>query len=350
MKYSKVYIESFGYELAPVVVTSPNWKPAWSRCISSLHFAPGQLQALTGIRERRWWEPGIRFSGSHRRRQEGAGRGRHLDPSDIGALIYTGVCREQFEPATACRVAARPRRRRQRRGLRPLQRLPGRPERHPRSRQPDRARPDPGRTGGLLRERPGNQRHHDRADAGGPAAWRHFASSLATLTGGSGAVRCCSPTAPSPSGRRRLRGGMTQAAPEHHGLCLWGMTPDGKGGFAQSMSTDAVNVMKYGVELGRRTWEAFLPEVGWRAGEVDRVVCHQVGSAHQSDHPEDPRHPAGKGFHHLRVPRQHGNRFASAHRRAGRQSGTSCRPATGSACSASAAGSTASCSASSGKP
>ena len=60
------------------------------------------------------------------------------------------------------------------------------------------------------------------------------------------------------------------------------MTPDGKGGFTQSMSTDAVNVMNYGVELGRRTWEAFLPEVGWQVDEVDRVVCHQVGSAHQS--------------------------------------------------------------------
>ena len=75
---------------------------------------------------------------------------------------------------------------------------------------------------------------------------------------------------------------MTLAAPEHHGLCLWGMTPDGRGSFTQSMSTDAVNVMKYGIDLGRRTWEAFLPEVGWESGEVDRVVCHQVGSAHQT--------------------------------------------------------------------
>jgi 3-oxoacyl-[acyl-carrier-protein] synthase III len=40
--------------------------------------------------------------------------------------------------------------------------------------------------------------------------------------------------------------------------------------------------MKHGVALGRRTWEAFLPEMGWQSCEVDRVVCHQVGSAHQS--------------------------------------------------------------------
>jgi len=48
------------------------------------------------------------------------------------------------------------------------------------------------------------------------------------------------------------------------------------------MSTDGVNVMNYGVELGRRTWEGFLPKVGWKTEEVDRVICHQVGSAHQS--------------------------------------------------------------------
>jgi len=85
----------------------------------------------------------------------------------------------------------------------------------------------------------------------------------------------------SPVKRRRLLGGVTQAAPEHHRLCLWGVTQDGKGGYTQTMSTDGVNVMNFGVELGQRTWEAFLPEVGWSAGDVDRVVCHQVGSAHQ---------------------------------------------------------------------
>ncbi|HEY5512966.1 MAG TPA: 3-oxoacyl-[acyl-carrier-protein] synthase III C-terminal domain-containing protein, partial [Geomonas sp.] len=35
-------------------------------------------------------------------------------------------------------------------------------------------------------------------------------------------------------------------------------------------------------EFLQRTWAQFLPEVGWRNSEVDRVVCHQVGSAHQS--------------------------------------------------------------------
>jgi 3-oxoacyl-[acyl-carrier-protein] synthase-3 len=47
------------------------------------------------------------------------------------------------------------------------------------------------------------------------------------------------------------------------------------------MATDAVSVLKYGVELGTRTWQAFLGKVGWAADHIDRVICHQVGTGHR---------------------------------------------------------------------
>src|SRR5512139_1638322 len=106
MKYKHVHIDAIGYELAPVVVTSPELEGRLAPLYERLHIAPGQLQALTGIRERRWWEPGYPLSrgaaAAGRKALESAG----LTPADLGALVYTGVCREQFEPATACRVAA----------------------------------------------------------------------------------------------------------------------------------------------------------------------------------------------------------------------------------------------------
>jgi 3-oxoacyl-[acyl-carrier-protein] synthase-3 len=49
------------------------------------------------------------------------------------------------------------------------------------------------------------------------------------------------------------------------------------------MTTDSVAVLKHGVELGRATWEAFLAELGWARDAVDRVICHQVGAAHQRE-------------------------------------------------------------------
>ena len=282
MKYSKVYIESLGYELAPVVVTSAELESRLEPLYKTLHFAPGQLQALTGIRERRWWEPGFPLSRGAVAAGKKALAAGGLSPKDLGALVYTGVCREQFEPATACRVAA---------GLG----VSGNAAVY------DLSNACLGVLNGILDV--ANRIELGQIRAGlvvscesardindlmiarmlANPRMENFASALATLTGGSGAVAVLLTDGSfSNSGRRRLRGGLTQAAPEHHALCLWGIAPDGKGGFVQSMSTDAVNVMNHGVELGRRTWAQFLPEVGWSGDDVDRVVCHQVGSAHQS--------------------------------------------------------------------
>jgi acyl-CoA:acyl-CoA alkyltransferase len=282
MKYSKVCIEALGYELAPVVVTSAELEARLEPLYRALHFSPGQLQALTGIRERRWWEPGYPLSQGAIAAGKKALAVSGISPDQIGALIYTGVCREQFEPATACRVAA---------GLG----IRGNTAVY------DLSNACLGVLNGILDV--ANRIELGQIRAGLVVScesareindimigrmleelkMEHFAASLATLTGGSGAVAVLLTDGSfAPAKKRRLLGGITQAAPEHNGLCLWGVTPDGKGGYTQSMSTDGVNVMNYGVELGRRTWEAFLPEVGWQSNEVDRVICHQVGSAHQS--------------------------------------------------------------------
>ena len=296
MKYSNVYISSLGYELAPVVVTSAELESRLESLYRALHFTTGQLEALTGIRERRWWEPGYPLS----RGAVAAGRkalaGSGVSPRDIGALIYAGVCREQFEPATACRVAA---------GLG----IGGDAAVF------DLSNACLGVLNGILDV--ANRIELGQIRAGlvvscesareindimivrmlAERSMELFAVSLATLTGGSGAVAVLLTDGSFASaGRHRLRGGVMQAAPEHHELCLWGVQPDGDGRFLQSMRTDAVNVMKHGVELGRRTWESFLPEVGWRREEVDRVVCHQVGSAHQATILQTLGIPAEKDF------------------------------------------------------
>ena len=49
----------------------------------------------------------------------------------------------------------------------------------------------------------------------------------------------------------------------------------------QFMSTDSVAVLKFGVDLGLRTWKAFLTRLGWNAESIDKVICHQVGAGHR---------------------------------------------------------------------
>ena len=59
MKYSNVFIESIGYEIAPVVVSSAELERRLRDVYRALHLSEGQLEALTGIVERRWWEAGL---------------------------------------------------------------------------------------------------------------------------------------------------------------------------------------------------------------------------------------------------------------------------------------------------
>ena len=49
MRYSRVFVESVGYELAPIVVTSTELENRLKPMYDTLHIPPGQLEALTGI-------------------------------------------------------------------------------------------------------------------------------------------------------------------------------------------------------------------------------------------------------------------------------------------------------------
>ena len=105
MKYSRVFIDSIGYELGPVVVSSSELEQRLDPLYRKLHIPQGQLEAITGIVERRWWEEGYPLSEGAKQAGMKALANSQVDPGDLEVLIYGGVCREQFEPATACRVA-----------------------------------------------------------------------------------------------------------------------------------------------------------------------------------------------------------------------------------------------------
>ena len=107
MRYSRVFIEAIGYELPPVVVTSDELEGRLKGVYDALKIPKGQLEALTGIVERRWWDPGYALSEGAVQAAKHALCGSSVRPADVDVLIYAGVCRELFEPATACRVASR---------------------------------------------------------------------------------------------------------------------------------------------------------------------------------------------------------------------------------------------------
>jgi 3-oxoacyl-[acyl-carrier-protein] synthase-3 len=279
MKYTRVFLDAIGYELPPVVVTSQELeerlRPVWE----ALRLQEGQLEALTGIVERRWWEPGYPPSRGAVQAARKALEMSCVRPEDVEVLIYAAVCREDFEPATACRVAAEL-------GIHPetvydlsnacLGVLNGIVD------LANRIELGQIRAGLVVSCETAREINDSMIETMLQArSMEVFRTSVATLTGGSGAVAVVVTDGSfARDGRRRLLGGTTQAEPQHYNLCRWGL--EGMLNAArQIMSTDSVAVLRYGVELGLRTWKAFLARLGWATDMVDKVICHQVGASHR---------------------------------------------------------------------
>ncbi len=285
MKYSRVFIEAIGYELPPVVVTSEELEGRLKSVYEALRIPRGQLESLTGIVERRWWDPGYPLSEGAVAAAKHALCGSSVRPGDVDVLIYAGVCRELFEPATACRVAARV-------GVSPgaaiydlsnacLGVLNGMVD------IANRIELGQIRAGMVVSCETSREINDIAIDKMLRArTMDNYKDSLATLTGGSGAVAVIltdgSFTGPR---RRRLVGGVTQNAPQFHALCRWGIEALGSlapSQFHQFMATDSIAVLKNGVDLGLRSWKAFTRKLGWKEEQVDKVICHQVGSSHRT--------------------------------------------------------------------
>jgi 3-oxoacyl-[acyl-carrier-protein] synthase-3 len=103
------------------------------------------------------------------------------------------------------------------------------------------------------------------------------------MTGGSGAVAVVLTEVGFSDSEHRLVAAAAQSAPQHHRICRWGPAKGLLGETPNVMDTDASAVLEHGVELGERTWKRFLDTSGWRAEDVDRVICHQVGSGHRRE-------------------------------------------------------------------
>ncbi|MFN0059331.1 MAG: 3-oxoacyl-ACP synthase III [Planctomycetota bacterium] len=280
--YQRVRIASLGYQLAPIVVTSAELEDRLAPIYQRLRLPMGQLAALTGVEERRWWERDHRLSdgavaaGAHALQQAG------IAAADLDAVVYAGVCREHAEPATACRVAHEL-------GVGATAEVF------------DISNACLGVLNGMLaiaqrielgQVRAGlvvaceSAREINEIAIARLAArpdLENYARGLATLTGGSGAAAVLlMADSGAPPESAQLLGGVARAAPAHHELCRWGTRRTERlGELEEFMTTDSVAVLKHGVELGLATWRDFLTAMNWRAADIARTICHQVGSAHR---------------------------------------------------------------------
>jgi 3-oxoacyl-[acyl-carrier-protein] synthase-3 len=108
-----------------------------------------------------------------------------------------------------------------------------------------------------------------------------FRKTVATLTGGSGAVAVILTHTSVSSKGHRLLGGTIRNAARYHGLCCWGPDTGIPATMPQVMETDSAGVLQHGVALGVETYRIFRQEMKWPADKPDKIICHQVGSTHQ---------------------------------------------------------------------
>jgi len=282
MRFQDVRIAAFGHALPEERVGSLELEERLAPLYDRFRLQPGRLELMTGIRERRFWPAGTRPSEAAARAAEDALEKSGVARERIGCLIHASVCRDFLEPATATVVHRRL-------GL-------------------DDACTVFDLSNACLGVANGMVLVAQMIERGDVAAGlvvagedgralveqtiehvledetltkKGFKHAFASLTIGSGAAAVvlerATPERAHSTGGQRLLGGAVLSATEHNVLCQ-GDRMDGAGPL---MSTDSEAMLRAGNELAARTFRLFRDELGWEREAIDRVVTHQVGSAHR---------------------------------------------------------------------
>jgi len=267
MRFDDIVIASLSAVRAPERVSTADLEGRLNR--AQLGLLPGTLEALSGIKARRFFDVDTKPSDAATAAAEKALAG--IDRETIGLLINTSVCRDYVEPSTACLVHGNL-------GLTPscasfdlsnacLGFLDGMAfaARLLEHGDIDRALIVNGESARFVVEKTIERL---RAPQANPQTFR---DNLATLTLGSGgAAAVLTRRELAPDGHA-FTGIVRQAASEHNQLCR---------GQVDWMTTDATGLLAAGVALGKTTWGLAEEELGLSLDNADHAVMHQVSKVH----------------------------------------------------------------------
>ncbi|MCA8995559.1 MAG: 3-oxoacyl-ACP synthase III [Planctomycetaceae bacterium] len=282
MRYRRVCVEAFVTVLPPHVVTSEEIETKLRPVYERLSLPEGRLELMTGIRERRFFDPGTMPGQVSAETVRKALNVSGLDPDLCGALIHGSVCRDQMEPATAAYVHS----------------VGGLPQNCV---VLDLSNACLGLLNGMLAiadmielgqiqagivvgteiGRPLVEATIDKLLGDPTVSRKSIKLDFASLTIGSGsaAVVLCDESL-SQTGNRLL-GGTCRADTSHAKLCAGGggemRSSDGR----PLMSTDSEALLHAGIGLAAETWERTKQQLSWNNGSVDKYFTHQVGKAHR---------------------------------------------------------------------
>ncbi|QDT88400.1 3-oxoacyl-ACP synthase III [Gimesia algae] len=282
MRYEHVCVEAVCCTLPPHIVTSDEIEAQLAPVYDRLGLPAGRLELMTGIQERRFFDPGTLPGIISAQTVNKLLDQCQLDRKFIGALFHGSVCRDQLEPATAS-------------GVHHAARLP------PSALVLDISNACLGLLNGMVFI--ANMIEMGQIRAGivvGTEVGRDLVegtihdllhddtltrksikNDFASLTIGSGsaAILLCDRKL-SQTGHRLL-GGNFQTDTSSHELCAGGVEAQKHGDHRPRMQTDSESLLVAGVNLAIPTWEQTKTTLGWQNSDVDRVFTHQVGKAHR---------------------------------------------------------------------
>lgn len=283
MRYSNVYIESFGYELAPEVVTTLQLEEKLMPFYNAMGFELGQLEALTGIKERRYWEKDHKLGDKAAIAGQKALDEAGISPDQIGALVYCGVCQDGFEPATSSSIAHQ---------------LKISNKAH----IFDVKSACLGMITGMVQV--ANEIELGNIDAGLVVSAEtakqivdkqinkinehktldFYKEAVATMTGGSGAAAVLLTNGKignQDTRRHAVIGGLVKNQSQHFDLCYWGFEENGMPTDSDViMRTQAQGVLEHGLDLAQATFKEFKQEFNLTPEQPDKFIGHQVGAMH----------------------------------------------------------------------
>lgn len=278
MKFLTTCIESLAVALPDEILSSQEIESRLRPLYERLRLPEGRLELMTGIKERRIWPAGTRPSDASAAAGKAVLKKSGLKAEQIELFIHAAVSRDMLEPATASFAHRKI-------GLPATTQIfdvsnaclgflnaltiaAGLIE----SGQIKTALVVAGENSRPLVEQTLKLLVEESLDRNGIKPY------FANLTIGSGAVGAVVCHRDLVKGHaHRLLGGVARAATQHSELCQG----DTQGADSLAMQTDSEGLLNAGLALAQETWTAFTASTGWSAGEVNRFICHQVGSTHR---------------------------------------------------------------------
>ncbi len=275
-------VEAVSCTLPPHVVTSEEIESRLAPVYQRLGLPEGRLELMTGIRERRFWDLGVRPGQISAVTAEQAILASGLAREQFGCLVHGSVCRDQLEPATAS-------------GVHHTLGLPNS------ALLLDVSNACLGLLNGMLLL--ANMIELGQVSAGVivgtedgrglvegtidsllemPNITRQdvkLAFASLTIGCGSAAIVLCDRRL-SQRGNRLL-GGAFQAETSSHQLCAGDSNAATHGDDRPRMQTDSEALLHAGVNLAESTWVLARKNLGWSNADVTKACTHQVGRAHR---------------------------------------------------------------------